>query len=125
MNAEASYNGKKLSTTDEISLSNSENNRDISVSITNLNSDADISKIDFYYAWENGKAVKFASGTKSATFKVPSNLVSGRDYSLQIEGVINDNEHNYVGQSNVISLNIHVPVNVNTKVMNGNTTLKQ
>ena len=128
MTATASYKGSTLADGTTLTVEKTETNRTISVKISDIKatssnaaSNPNLSKLVIYYSWDGNGLNTAASGKDNATITIPS-FNAGTNHVLQIEGVINDNDGGYVGQSSVVTLYFKVPAD---KAATSVTTLTQ
>ena len=134
MTATASYKGSTLADGTTLTVEKTETNRTISVKISDIKatssnaaSNPNLSKLVIYYSWDGNGLNTAASGKDNATITIPS-FNAGTNHVLQIEGVINDNDGGYVGQSSVVTLYFKVPADkaattVTTVLKNGSATV--
>ena len=51
---------------------------------------------------------KAKENSKTASITIP-NYAEGTSHTLKLEAIINDTEHNYIGNSNVVTLTVKIP----------------
>ncbi|MBQ9267377.1 MAG: hypothetical protein IJ217_03770 [Clostridia bacterium] len=65
----------------------------------------DLSTLTLYYSWDNGPATPLPlEGKTISILEIPEDFEANSIHRLQVEWVINDSPHGYIGNSNVVTL---------------------
>ena len=108
MNLSVSYNGKDLRNNEQIELFNTDTNRTLTITTDAKYVD---DSLTLYVTRSGQERQILATGKKSATFEIPSDLREGYLTSFAFEAVVNNfaAEPDYVGNSNGFQVKVHAP----------------
>ncbi len=106
MNLSVSYNGEALENNEQIELLNSNTNRTLTVTTDAKFVDESLT---LYVTRSNSERQVLATGVKSATFEIPSDLREGYLTSFAFEAVANNFSDDYVGNSNGFQVKVACP----------------
>jgi len=118
MNLSVSYNGKtiassldsdghSLSSTEAITLKNTDTNRTLTVTTDAKYVDSSLTIYKRIGTKDPREAI--STGKKSTTFDIPTNLEAGKSYWVSFEAVSNNTTDNYIGNSNIFYVKVTVP----------------
>ena len=115
----ATYNGKTINNGDQISIRNSDSPRKVSVTVNPQYVD---SSLKIYYTFsghtqvvENGRGI-LATGSKTASYNVPTDLIEGAVYTMNLESTINDGTDAYWAKSNILQFTFKVESDITPSI---------
>ena len=106
MNLSVSYDGNDLRDNEQIELFNSDTNRTLTITTDAKYVD---DSLTLYVTRSGQERQVLATGKKSATFKIPSDLREGYLTSFAFEAVSNNFAADYVGNSNGFQVKVAAP----------------
>jgi hypothetical protein len=124
MNLSVSYNGKDLRNNEQIELFNTDTNRTLTITTDAKYVD---DSLTLYVTRSGQERQVLATGKKSATFAIPSDLREGYLTSFAFEAVSNNTAANYIGNSNGFQVKVAAPkqedVTVTSNLVYGGATI--
>ena len=103
-----SYNGEALQNKEQLELYNTDKDRTLTIKVDAKYVDDSLT----IYSMRSGHERKvIATGKKSVDFKIPTDLTEGNITQFVFEAVINDQAHDYIGNSEGFFLNVMCPKN--------------